>query len=211
MIKQIINQAIPCSLCSMLMMAQALVNTVFAGHISSRNSSYLSAFGMGSSFQNMFGLSIIMGINYAFEIASSQLKGAGQLRLIGIVLNRARFITLLLLLPTFILLNFTGYFIKTMGFKEVTAQMAQQFVMAMFPALVLNCLIYIETMYLNLFEYVILPLASWFVGEICHVGLCYYFLFVKDYGLVGIGYACSISNLVVFLIIMNVSRMNLDL
>jgi len=98
-----------------------------------------------------------------------------------------------------------------MGFKEVTAQMAQQFVMAMFPALVLNCLIYIETMYLNLFEYVILPLASWFVGEICHVGLCYYFLFIKDYGLVGIGYACSISNLVVFLIIMNVSRYNLDL
>ena len=71
MIKQIINQAIPCSLCSMLMMSQALVNTIFAGHISNRNSSYLSAFGMGSSFQNMFGLSIIMGINYAFEIASS--------------------------------------------------------------------------------------------------------------------------------------------
>ena len=121
-----------------------------------------------------------MGLNYAFEIISSQLKGAGQLEQIRVVLNRARFITLMLLVPTFILLNFTEYFIKAMGFKEATAQLAQQFVMAYFPALVLNCLIYIETMYLNLFEYVILPLASWFVGGVIHIALCYYFLYVQD-------------------------------
>jgi hypothetical protein len=132
------------------------------------------------------------------------------LRLISIVLNRARLITLILLIPTFILLNFTEYFIKSMGFKETTAALSHQFVMAYFPALVLNCLIYIETMYLNLFEYVILPLASWFVGGICHLGLCYYFLYVEDYGLVGIGYACSIANLIVWLLIMNVSRTQIE-
>jgi len=64
------------------MVAQGLVNTAFVGHLSNPN--YLSGMGMGNSIQNIFGLSIIMGLNYAFEIISAQTKGAGNLELIGV-------------------------------------------------------------------------------------------------------------------------------
>jgi hypothetical protein len=53
-----------------------------------------------------------MGLNYAFEIISSRLKGSGDMTLIDIYLNRARFINIFLLVPIFIFLNFTGYIMK---------------------------------------------------------------------------------------------------
>jgi MATE family multidrug resistance protein len=60
-------------------------------------------------------------------------------------------------------------------------------------------------------EYVKLPLLSWFVGGICHFALCYYFLFTQDYGLVGIGYACSISNVIVYSMMITYSRMHQEI
>jgi len=177
MLFKILHQAVPCSLCAIIMMAQGMINTAFVGHLN--NPMLLAGLGMGHSIQNIFGTSVLMGLNYAFEIISSRLKGSGDMTLIGIYLNRTRFINICLLVPIFIILNFTGYFMTNfLSYDEETAKVSQEFVMANFPALVLQCFIYVECIYLNLFEIKLLPVISWIIGGVCHIGLCYYFLHV---------------------------------
>lgn len=79
-----------------------------------------------------------MGLNYAFEIISAQAKGAGNIELIGIYLNRARVTSLLLCIPLFIFLNNTANILIWMGLnKNGTAKISQEYVLAYFPALVL--------------------------------------------------------------------------
>ena len=51
------------------MLAQGLINVGFAGHLN--NPAYLSGVGLGNSIQNIIGLSIVMGLNFAFETVSS--------------------------------------------------------------------------------------------------------------------------------------------
>jgi Na+-driven multidrug efflux pump len=53
----------------------------------------------------MFGLAIIIGLNGAFETISAQVKGAGNLELIGIYLNRAKLIVLILFIPIWLFLR----------------------------------------------------------------------------------------------------------
>ena len=60
---------------------------------------------MGNSLQTMFGLAIIIGLNGAFETISAQVKGAGNMELIGIYLNRAKLIVLVLFVPIFLFLR----------------------------------------------------------------------------------------------------------
>lgn len=177
MICKIFNQAVPCSMCSIIMMSQGLINTAFVGHLN--NPMLLAGLGMGNSIQMIFCTSVLMGLNYAFEIISSRLKGSGDMTLIGIYLKRTRFINMCLLVPIFIILNFAGYIMTNfLSYDEETAKVSQEYIMANFPALVLQSFIYVECIYLNLFEIVLLPVISWMIGGVCHISLCYYFLHV---------------------------------
>ena len=114
-----------------------------------------------------------MGLNFAFDTFSSQAKGAGNMDLVGVYLNRARLINFLVFIPIYFILGHTSQALVAIGQKEKTAELAQQYVMAYFPALVLTSLIYVETIFLNLMEYVRVPLVSWLIGGIFHFTLCY--------------------------------------
>jgi multidrug resistance protein, MATE family len=78
--------------------------------------------------------------------------------------------------------------------------------MANFPAIVLNSLIYIETIFLNLMEYVKVPMTCWMIGGVCHFTICYYFVFIKGLNIKGIGYACSITNFIIYTLMLTYSR-----
>jgi Na+-driven multidrug efflux pump len=79
--------------------------------------------------------------------------------------------------------------------------------MAYFPALMLSSLIYIETIFCNLMEFVKVPLVSHAIGGVCHFALCYYFVFEKSLGIKGIGYACSITEIIIYSIMLGYTRM----
>ena len=62
--------------------------------------------GLGNMTQNLFGLSIIYGLNSVVETLSSQAYGSGKKKLCGVYLNRARLLLTIFYIPiTLILLQ----------------------------------------------------------------------------------------------------------
>ena len=77
---------------------------------------------------------------------------------------------------TFSILLNTDFFLVSIGQNSEISAISQLYVIAYFPALLLNGLIYLETMFLNLMEYVQLSLICQMFGSICHYALCWYFV-----------------------------------
>ena len=69
----------------------------------------------------MFGASIVLGVNDAFETISAQAKGAGNFKLVGVYLNRARLINLCLFVPVCIFLTQTASILVLIGQNEQIA------------------------------------------------------------------------------------------
>ena len=64
----------------------------------------LAGIGVGN-MMTMFGLSFIMGLNSAIETLVSQAKGAGNIELCGVYLNRGRFVLMLVCVPVAVILS----------------------------------------------------------------------------------------------------------
>lgn len=71
------------------------------GHLNDRT--LIGGVGMAQALMSLMGMSIIMGCNSALDTLVSQSAGAGNLRLCGVYLNRARIIMTILFIPIVIL------------------------------------------------------------------------------------------------------------
>ena len=65
-----------------------------------------------------------MGLNFAFDTFSSQAKGAGNMDLVGVYLNRARLINFLVFIPIYFILGHTSQALVAIGQNEKTAELA---------------------------------------------------------------------------------------
>jgi Na+-driven multidrug efflux pump len=69
---------------------QEMVNLYFMGHIS--NSSYIVAFGLGHLIKELFSTAVIFGFNATTENELGKAVGAGNMKNVGIYLNRGIFL-----------------------------------------------------------------------------------------------------------------------
>jgi len=67
---------------------------MFLGHIGSPE--MVAGIGLGHNYIQIMGMMVIFGILLALDTLVSQAKGAGNLEYCGVILNRARFIVLIL-------------------------------------------------------------------------------------------------------------------
>ena len=79
------------------MKSQDTVNMAFLGHLGDPN--LIAGIGLGASYLNLVGLTLIHGILMAMDTLVSQAKGAGNLELCGVYLNRSRFVLTMLFIP----------------------------------------------------------------------------------------------------------------
>ena len=63
----------------------------------------VSALGLGNSYQNIFGISLILGYNSLLDTQISQAAGSKNYLLCGIYLNRGRIAIILLMMPIIII------------------------------------------------------------------------------------------------------------
>jgi Na+-driven multidrug efflux pump len=70
---------------------------------------------MGNCVQNMVGLSVVIGLNGAFETLASQAKGSGRPEMIGIFLNRGKIIVLVTNFFVLLILSRTSWFLILIG------------------------------------------------------------------------------------------------
>ena len=73
-----------------------IISLQFSGH---KDRDLLASVGLGISFSNAFGLTVIIGIDFAFQTLCSQAYGAKNPRRMGILLQRSIVILLVLSMP----------------------------------------------------------------------------------------------------------------
>jgi Na+-driven multidrug efflux pump len=100
--KLILNLAIPGAMFSVVNKFMEFVNIIYSGKLN--DTAKLAGVGMGNMLINLFGVSLMVGCNFALDTFVSQAAGAGNKELCGIYVHRARFITVCLLIPVCLLL-----------------------------------------------------------------------------------------------------------
>ena len=73
-----------------------IISLQFSGH---KDRDLLASVGLGISFSNAFGFTVIIGIDFAFQTLCSQAYGAKNPRRMGILLQRSIVILLVLSMP----------------------------------------------------------------------------------------------------------------
>jgi MATE family multidrug resistance protein len=181
----------------MITMLQEMVNLIFLGHLNKAD--ILAGVGIGNMFVNICGLSIVFGFNGALETLVSQAYGAGNLDLCGVYLNRGRFVLLCAFVPVVIMLFQCESILTKIGQDASVSKYAQMYVVAYFPGLILNGLNDSQRRFLNMTGWTRGPLVIQIIGVVCHIIACWYFVWVKDLAIAGVGYASSTTNFIIYM------------
>ena len=84
----------------------------------------VAGIGLGHSFLQIIGAMPIMGILLTMDTLISQSKGAGNLELCGVILNRSRFIILIMYIPPYILSFHVKSIYVFMGLDPISSNFA---------------------------------------------------------------------------------------
>lgn len=154
---------------------------------------------MGNMTQNLFAISIAMGVNSAIETLVSQTSGGGNLELCGVYLNRGRYILTLLFIPITILLFNVESVLNSI---EVTtpnvARYTQEYILAFLPGLFLMAHTDLHRKFLNSLGKNNVPMVCLTLGTLTHFVWCQIFVINLQMGITGIGIALIITNTIIF-------------
>ena len=102
-----------------------MLNLVFAGHIQGpKTSLYVAAAGLGNMYANITCLLVIYGLDSALATLCSQAYGSGQMRKVGIYLNKGRIAILIFFIPITMTTFLCERFLLLLGIEKETAYFA---------------------------------------------------------------------------------------
>lgn len=149
---------------------------------------------MGSTFSNVFGLSLGIGLNSGLDTLVSQANGAGNFRKCGIHFQQAVVVSTLICIPASLILFFTQDILLLLGQSADVAVAAGLYVRATLLSL---WPMYMTNAMSGYLRAQMVPNASFYVqvsGNAFHVFSCYLFIFYLSMGATGAGLAVSLTN-----------------
>jgi Na+-driven multidrug efflux pump len=84
----------------------------------------VSALGIGNAYENIFGVSLILGYNSLLDTLISQAAGQNNYKLCGLYLNKGRLTVILLMIPIIILKLLSGSLLTMIGVDQKVAELA---------------------------------------------------------------------------------------
>ena len=120
---EILRIAIPAIVASTVLRTQDAVNLVFLGHLDG-DKNLIAGIGLGFNYLALMGMMVISGLLMAMDTLVSQSKGAGNLELCGVYLNRSRFVMSLLYIPMVILSFFVERIYVSWGLDPIASNFA---------------------------------------------------------------------------------------
>ncbi|KAI8017827.1 Protein DETOXIFICATION 16 [Camellia lanceoleosa] len=180
----------PLVVVSLLQYSLQIVSVMFIGHLDELS---LSSASMASSFTSVTGFSFMLGMGSALETLCGQAYGAKQYYMLGIHMQRAMLVLLLMGIPISIIWVFTGSIFKLCGQDiEISTQAgiyACWLIPSIFPYGVLQCqLRFLQTQNSVKPLMIITCLTS-----IAHVVLCWALVFGFGFGSKGAALSIAIS------------------
>eukprot|EP00928_Gymnodinium_smaydae_P041694 TRINITY_DN28180_c0_g1_i1.p1 TRINITY_DN28180_c0_g1~~TRINITY_DN28180_c0_g1_i1.p1 ORF type:complete len:487 (-),score=49.12 TRINITY_DN28180_c0_g1_i1:233-1657(-) len=190
-VSRIGSQAGPAVLSNLFTFGTELVNTLFIGKFGDTNQ--LAAVGLANMMQNVFGLSIGIGLAGAIDTLSSQAYGAGETRLACLYMQRARLILTSQLVWIWPVLCFCDAWLTAIGQNSEIASLAAEYNRATAPFL----LVYFQSACMRrLLSACLRPKGSMAISALVttfHVAWVYLFVVRMGLGNTGLGLANGIS------------------
>ncbi|EXB30262.1 MATE efflux family protein 6 [Morus notabilis] len=167
-----------------------MVSVMFVGHLGKL---YLSGAAMATSMATVVGFSLLLGLAGALETLSGQSYGAKEYHMIGIHMQRAMFVLLIVCIPLAVVLANTRPILILVGQDVDIAAEAGRYARFMIPSIfafgLLQCLVKFLTTQNIVFPIVV----SFGISTLLHVLWCWVLVFKSGLGSRGAALANSIS------------------
>ncbi|XP_057676075.1 multidrug and toxin extrusion protein 1 isoform X2 [Corythoichthys intestinalis] len=179
------------------------VSLVFCGHL---GKSQLAGVALAIAVINVSGISIGSGLASACDTLISQTYGSGNLKLVGVILQRGILLLLLSCLPCWAVLLNTQHLLLAVGQSRDVATLSQLYVNIFIPALPAAFMYQLQARYLQNQGIMWPQVISGVACNIFNAIINYIFLAVLDLGVAGSAAANAISQyslMVVLFVYMN--------
>ncbi|KAJ0062069.1 hypothetical protein NL108_015280, partial [Boleophthalmus pectinirostris] len=166
------------------------ISMVFCGHLGKTE---LAGVALAIAIINVTGISIGSGLSSACDTLISQTYGSGNVKLVGVILQRGILISLLACFPCWALLINTEAILLVVRQSAEVARLAQLYVTIFMPALPAVFMYQLQGRYLQNQGIIWPQVISGAIGNVFNAIINYIFLHLLDLGIQGSGAANAIS------------------
>ena len=157
---------------------------------------------MGAHFLNMFGLTMMYGLLMAMDTLVSQAKGAGNLEMCGVYLNRSRFIITICYIPMVLLSFYVKRILIFFGQDPRVSEAAEQYVHYQIIAIYFLAMNTCQAKFLNNLGKTSVPMISGLIAACLHPLWCFIFISPNalNLSIAGSGLANLMTYLICFIV-----------
>ncbi|XP_077379837.1 multidrug and toxin extrusion protein 1-like [Festucalex cinctus] len=195
---ELLKLAGPVIISQMMIFMVSVVSMVFCGHLGKVE---LAAVSLSIAVVNVTGLSIGTGLSLTCDTLISQTYGSGNLKRVGVILQRGVLILLLACFPCWaVLINTEPLLIVAKQSPEV-ASLSQLYVKIAMPSLPAAFMYQLQGRYLQNQGIIWPQVITGAIGNVLNVAINYVFLHVLHLGVAGSAAANSISQYVLAVVL----------
>ncbi|KAH6822241.1 MATE efflux family protein [Perilla frutescens var. hirtella] len=180
----------PLILVSLLQYCLQLISVMFVGHLGELA---LSGASMATSFATVTGFSLLMGMASALDTLCGQAYGAKQYHMLGIHMQRAMFVLLLVCIPLAFIWANTGSILKALGQDPDISREAGTYARFMIPSIFGYGILQCQVRFLQTQNIVFPMMITSATTTLLHLFLCWILVFKSELGSRGAAVANFIS------------------
>lgn len=187
---QLFKLAGPVVISQLMVFMISFVSTVFCGHLGKTE---LAGVSLSIAVVNVTGISIGTGLSLTCDTLISQTYGSGNLKRVGVILQRGILILLLACFPCWAILINTEPLLLAVKQSPEVASLSQLYVKIFMPALPASFMYQLQGRYLQNQGIIWPQVITGVIGNILNAVINYVFLYHLDLGVAGSAAANAIS------------------
>ncbi|XP_020215986.2 protein DETOXIFICATION 16-like [Cajanus cajan] len=168
-----------------------MISLMFVGHL---NELFLAGAALGTSFVNVTGFNVMMGMSSVLDTFCGQAYGARQYHMLGVHTQGAMLVLTLVTIPISVIWVFLGPILVALHQDKVIAAQAQIYARYLIPSLSANGLLRCIVKFLQTQSIVFPMVLSGGLTCLLHVLLCWIFVMKIGLGFKGSAIAICVSN-----------------
>ncbi|XP_022888516.1 protein DETOXIFICATION 16-like [Olea europaea var. sylvestris] len=176
----------PMMFVNLLLSLISTISVMFVGHVGELA---LSGASMATSFASVTGFSLLVGMACALDTFCGQSYGAKQYHMLGIHMQRAMLVLLLVSIPLAGIWAATGHILVLLGQDPQIAAEAGTYALYMIPSIFPFALLQCQFRFLQTQNNVVPMMLTSGITTLCHIPICW--LLISKLGLGSIGAALA--------------------
>uniref|UniRef100_A0ACD5ZZ51 Uncharacterized protein n=1 Tax=Avena sativa TaxID=4498 RepID=A0ACD5ZZ51_AVESA len=191
-VKRQLKLGLPIAFTNTLNSSILFVSLMFVGHLSDSEHIFAGT-ALATSFANVTGFSMMIGLSSALDTFCGQAFGAKEEASVGVHMQRAMLVLITICVPVSVVWNFTEPILILIRQNRDVSAVAGSYIRWMIPALFGCALVQCQTRFLNNQRVVIPLILSSLMCSVLNVPLCWLLVFKSPFANKGAAMAIAIS------------------